>query len=438
MSKRIFISHATADKPVLELLLELLEGGLGVPHHEIFCSTRRDIPPGQDFKSYIQAQLKDAAVCIALISESFFESPFALCELGGVWLQDKPLIPILVPPLDEKQLQGILPGLQCIKANEQFAMHDLHTQLTALGGFVPKPVGQWAERLDRFIRALPAAVAQTSRTRNDEPVEPDPDLEERRLLQEREAEINLMMLKTSQRAYFQEKDRYSPDAAEIGFSPLVRGDALRALAANPGWIPGSRFLYRIELFNSRSGPTFAGYAKGISGAVKGSLLKIGYREGASAQTPPEKLAPGESYVPASPAIPYSPVFRVYRNDELRFVIDLPQFLNEEVTKDEHSSRYESLDGELKLVVGGFRKESGIEEMYRNASKALIGDDLRIQHRSLQNDRFDLRASKHSKSKHIYMIMRNEVYAVYYFQFDSSLDAILAPIIERMKQSFRFF
>ena len=53
----VFISHAKNDLPLIEALIQLIEGGIGIRSTQIFCSSIEEqaIPPGVDFKSYIKS-----------------------------------------------------------------------------------------------------------------------------------------------------------------------------------------------------------------------------------------------------------------------------------------------------------------------------------------------------------------------------------------------
>src|ERR1039458_2333317 len=101
MARNVFISHASTDKSLVDSFVQLLEGGVGVRHSQIFCSSveGHGIPPGKDFKAYIKEKLSEAELVFALISKNFYASAFCMCELGAIWIQAKGFIPVVVPPL---------------------------------------------------------------------------------------------------------------------------------------------------------------------------------------------------------------------------------------------------------------------------------------------------------------------------------------------------
>lgn len=58
MSKSIFISHAVADKALVDRFVELLQIGSNVNGEDIFCSSLEGmgIPTGKNFIEFIKSQ----------------------------------------------------------------------------------------------------------------------------------------------------------------------------------------------------------------------------------------------------------------------------------------------------------------------------------------------------------------------------------------------
>jgi hypothetical protein len=153
---KIFVSHASVDKPIVNDFVELLEGGIGIHPKNIFCASIKGqgIRPGVDFKSSIKRHLDEATTVIALISENFYNSPFCMCELGGTWIQGKDFIPILVPPLQLSDLKAVLEGLQALKIQEIEDLDELRDELAERLGIKPLPTPRWTTRRDRFLNNL--------------------------------------------------------------------------------------------------------------------------------------------------------------------------------------------------------------------------------------------------------------------------------------------
>src|SRR5829696_4324788 len=101
---KIFISHASADRKLADLLRDTLVLG-GIPRERIFYSSSRatGIPSGTDVRAHLRSELQQAGLVIELISATFLTRPMCLIELGGAWVLEKPTYPIVVPPLTRTQ-----------------------------------------------------------------------------------------------------------------------------------------------------------------------------------------------------------------------------------------------------------------------------------------------------------------------------------------------
>jgi hypothetical protein len=160
---KLFISHAAHDKPLVEAFVDLLEGGVGVPHRAIFCTSFRgqSIAPGEHFVESIRAELGDATSVIALISEAYYASAFCMCELGGVWLQSKDFLPVLVPPVGYADLKAVLGVLQVSKIDSPEHLDELRDELARRLEIEPHPTPTWSRKRDAFLVALPGLLAAT-------------------------------------------------------------------------------------------------------------------------------------------------------------------------------------------------------------------------------------------------------------------------------------
>lgn len=163
-ARKIFISHATADKPLIEAFVELLESGMGVPHDQVFCTslTGQGIPPGKDFKETIRTHLDEATCVIALITPNYYGSPFCMCELGGTWLQAKDFLPVLVPPLDYSNLEAVLQGIQVLKLQDKDKLDYLRDEINRITGLVTIGTPRWNSKSEKFLNGLDGVLASIS------------------------------------------------------------------------------------------------------------------------------------------------------------------------------------------------------------------------------------------------------------------------------------
>lgn len=107
---KIFISHAVADKELVDAFVDFLQTGCGVSHEDIFCSSLEGmtIPEGSSFVQFMEETLRGADFVIMIITPSYYESIFCVCELGATWILQHNNFPLLVPPLDWSDFKAVL------------------------------------------------------------------------------------------------------------------------------------------------------------------------------------------------------------------------------------------------------------------------------------------------------------------------------------------
>lgn len=130
LSKKIFISHATADKEIVELLIDLLED-IGLKSNQIFCSSFEGygIPLGEDFLDRIKKELSSDVVVLFVITNNFYEIKVCLCEMGAAWALSKGHIPIVIPPLSYSDIKGVIPLTQGLLINDVSKLNSLKDKL---------------------------------------------------------------------------------------------------------------------------------------------------------------------------------------------------------------------------------------------------------------------------------------------------------------------
>jgi len=88
----VFLSHAVADEPLLELaLLALRAGGRAV------FSCADSIPPGSDWAAALRARLADAPLFVQVVSDASLRSTFCAWEAGAAAALGKQIRAVLLP-----------------------------------------------------------------------------------------------------------------------------------------------------------------------------------------------------------------------------------------------------------------------------------------------------------------------------------------------------
>jgi len=173
--KRIFLSHASADKALADLLRNTLVLG-GVAEDRIFYSSGRGtgIPSGEDVGTYLQRSLRDAGLVIELLSETFLTRPMCLMELGGAWTLGTPTYPIVVPPLTRgeatRQIGNVQMGVLGTESEIGDIFDELHDRL-AQDLAIQCNLTAWNRAIADFKQQLPSrlAAAQAAATPSPSP-----------------------------------------------------------------------------------------------------------------------------------------------------------------------------------------------------------------------------------------------------------------------------
>lgn len=151
---KIFISHATKDKLIVEELIEILES-MGIDSTQIFCSSFEGygIPLGANFLDQIKQELSSDVLVLFVLTENFYDSKICLCEMGAAWALSKQHIPIFVPPLSYQDIQGIIPLTQGLMINDASKLNSFKERLETLFELKnPLSIATWERKRDRFIR----------------------------------------------------------------------------------------------------------------------------------------------------------------------------------------------------------------------------------------------------------------------------------------------
>lgn len=162
--KRIFLSHASADKALADLLRNTLVLG-GVGEGLIFYSSGRGtgIPSGEDVGTYLRRSLRDAGLVIELLSETFLTRPMCLMELGGAWTLGTPTYPIVVPPLTRgeatRQIGNVQMGVLGSDAEIGDIFDELYDRLVQDLG-IHINLTAWSRAVAEFKQQLPSRLVR--------------------------------------------------------------------------------------------------------------------------------------------------------------------------------------------------------------------------------------------------------------------------------------
>lgn len=98
--KRIFISHASKDKELInEFVDSIILLGMGIDSKIIAYTSREDtgVPPGESIPQFIQDNIACADIVLLMISDNYKNSEVCLNEMGAAWALNKYIVQILLP-----------------------------------------------------------------------------------------------------------------------------------------------------------------------------------------------------------------------------------------------------------------------------------------------------------------------------------------------------
>lgn len=151
--RKIFISHATKDKEIVEEIIDLLET-IGINPTQIFCSSFEGygIPLGNNFLDTIKEELSAEVLVLFVLTKNFYESKVCLCEMGAAWALSKAHIPIVVPPLSYSDIQGVIPLTQGLLINDIPKLNSLKEKLEKDFSIEQNiALNNWERKRDRFL-----------------------------------------------------------------------------------------------------------------------------------------------------------------------------------------------------------------------------------------------------------------------------------------------
>lgn len=129
-TKKIFISHSSKDKTIVDAFTNLLRLGANISHKDIFCTSIEEmkIHNGDDIRKHIQENIKHCDFAILLISPNYKQSEICLNEMGAVWAIDKKVRTYVLPGLQESEVGWLIDTKAAEKINDPVALAALYDE----------------------------------------------------------------------------------------------------------------------------------------------------------------------------------------------------------------------------------------------------------------------------------------------------------------------
>lgn len=149
---KVFVSHSSRDKLLVELVVELLVAALRIPKGDIRCTSVAGcrLPAGADAQDVLVEDIQASPVFVVLLTKDSVDAHFVLFELGARWGQRRPMIPILGPGAGFELLPSPVRHLHALKTDEETDLMQLVREVAAALDMKPQP----PESYHRALKAL--------------------------------------------------------------------------------------------------------------------------------------------------------------------------------------------------------------------------------------------------------------------------------------------
>lgn len=215
--KKVFISHASDDEPIIKSLIDdLLVGALSVKVREIFCTTTdgMKIESGEDWRDSIKKALQEAKVTLLIITPNYKESEVCICEMGAAWVTSAKVIPFIVDPITYSSVGIIQQPKQIEELLDQKSLDRLRDVIQGRLEIDPEEIksDRWTVKRTEFIQKVKNYISKTPFRQPLSREEFDRNLQEKNSL---ETTVSSLIAEKSERESFIDELKKAKDSTEI-------------------------------------------------------------------------------------------------------------------------------------------------------------------------------------------------------------------------------
>jgi len=155
----IFISHAIADKPLVDPLFDLLQTGCNISAEDIHCTSvdGAGIQTGDDFVEWIKGKLETSDFIILVITPNYFASKFCMAEMGAVWVLNNKVFPLVIPNIP-REVGIVMLGKQTAEMSAA-GLDELRDEIIKLFPDAGSNTPRWNVKKQGFISEMPRILA---------------------------------------------------------------------------------------------------------------------------------------------------------------------------------------------------------------------------------------------------------------------------------------
>ncbi len=173
--KKIFISHASADKAYMELLVDLLEF-IGLDDTNLICTsvTGFGIPLGRPIYDFLRDSFNDYELHVIFAhSHNFYTRPICLNEMGAAWVAKTKYTSILLPDFNYNEMTGVVDsGTLAIKLDDErtevyHRLDELYEIIAADFNLKKAVPARWEQKRNAFLDSV---LRQLNSTKSKNPL----------------------------------------------------------------------------------------------------------------------------------------------------------------------------------------------------------------------------------------------------------------------------
>lgn len=163
MGKKVFVSHATADKQIVSWFVDhILCSGSGVNIEDVLYTSREDsgIVNGEDIPQSIKNGIKQCELFFMMVSKGYRQSEVCLNEMGAAWMDDKlPKKIMLLPDVDFDQIGWLISLKKGTKISDSAGLDAIHDQIMDVMSAKIQTV-TWNRHKELFLQKIQSITSQ--------------------------------------------------------------------------------------------------------------------------------------------------------------------------------------------------------------------------------------------------------------------------------------
>jgi len=152
-SVKIFISHSSHDRKLLEALTDLLKAAFALRARDILCTSvpGHKLPGGTDTEDALLGLLKSAKLLIGVLTPASLGSSYVLFELGARWGLKQPLISLVACGVTMGNLQEPLKSKNALNAADENDVRQLIEDVASHLGLEIEPTPSYSKKVHHFV-----------------------------------------------------------------------------------------------------------------------------------------------------------------------------------------------------------------------------------------------------------------------------------------------